>query len=102
MNKLDYLAQQEEQLRKLNEQLDAKQSDLLKNADDVAKQAEAPPDLFANAAWTVNEPAKEEQEDPVIAEKPEPQPEKDQAIAEDNEDLSQVQNYQAVLERSRE
>jgi hypothetical protein len=101
MNKLDYLAQQEEQLRKLNEQLDAKQSDLLKNADEVAKKEEAPADLFANAAWTVNEPAKEEEQDPAVDEQPEAQPEQVEA-EEGNEDLSQVQNYQAVLQRSRE
>jgi len=36
MNKLDYLAQKEEELRKLNEQLDSKQGDLLKEADEAS------------------------------------------------------------------
>ena len=35
MNKLDYLAQKEEELRKLNEQLDSKQDNLLKQADEA-------------------------------------------------------------------
>ena len=39
MNKLDYLAQKEEELRKLNDQLDAKNKN-----------------LFENNAWTVNAP----------------------------------------------
>ena len=66
MDKLDYLAQQEEQLRKLNDQLDAKKDDLLKN---VEQDVNEPPasnepgekkDFFANAAWNLNEPAKHE------------------------------------------
>ena len=56
MDKLDYLAQQEEYLRKLNEQLDAKKTDLLKNVEqDVggtpADTKSEKKDLFANAAW---------------------------------------------------
>ena len=40
MDKLDYLAQQEEQLRKLNEQLDVKKTNLLKNVEqDVNRDA---------------------------------------------------------------
>lgn len=99
MDKLDYLAQQEEALRKLNEQLDAKKSDLLKNADEVANKQAEPADLFANAAWTVNEPPKEEEaveeeDHQQIAEKSEPRSKLAAAAEEeDDEDLSQVQNY---------
>ena len=49
MNKLDYLAQKEEELRKLNEQLDSKH-------DDAMKLNEPKKDLFANNNWTVKEP----------------------------------------------
>ena len=112
MDKLDYLAQQEEQLRKLNEQLDAKKTDLLKNVEqDVSGmpaegQAEKK-DLFANAAWTMQEPAQHDDSlevDDDVLEKKEAddyQPKQD-ANDEGDEELAQVQNYQAVLERSRE
>ena len=112
MDKLDYLAQQEEQLRKLNEQLDAKKTDLLKNVEqDVSGtpaegQAEKK-DLFANAAWTMHEPAQQHDDSLEVDDAPEKkdaddfQPKQD-ANDEGDEELAQVQNYQAVLERSRE
>lgn len=50
MNKLDYLAQKEEELRKLNEQLEVKRE---KTAEEVEEETKKEKDLFANAAWTV-------------------------------------------------
>ena len=55
MDKLDYLAQQEEQLRKLNDQLDAKKTDLMKNVDQEVNEPEKK-DIFKNDAWTFKEP----------------------------------------------
>lgn len=68
MNKLDYLAQKEEELRKLNEQLDSKQGNLLKKVQNMGENAPTESDLnrkdiFANNAWTVNPPKEEEPEE---------------------------------------
>lgn len=65
MNKLDYLAQKEEELRKLNDQLDSKQGDLLKQANKVENlpqpsATEPPKDLFSNNQWTFKGEPKEE------------------------------------------
>ena len=61
MNKLDYLAQKEEELRKLNDQLDNKQQNLLK---DIESSTSKPPqkDLFANDMWKVHQPPPEPEE----------------------------------------
>lgn len=78
MNKLDYLAQKEEELRKLNEQLDSRKVNIMQNieatADDhpeekyddgfeEAEEEEEKKDLFKNDAWQINQPPAQEQED---------------------------------------
>ena len=90
MNKLDYLAQKEEELRKLNEQLDSRKTDLLQQEEEPKK------DIFANNAWTVNNVPEQppEEEDKYEEEKYEDQP--------DDDALHEVQNYQEVLEKSKE
>ena len=76
MNKLDYLAQKEEELRKLNEALDRKQDKLEEKTSEVQNRGK---DLFDNSNWVVNDPAEaedltkaEEKEEGQIEEKTEP------------------------------
>ena len=47
-------------MRKLNDQLDSKQSDLLQNKDHLPEPAQPKPDLFANNNWVVNAPKEPE------------------------------------------
>ena len=61
MNKLDYLAQKEEELRKLNEQLDNKKKVLMDNQAEVEKEQDEQiveqkgKDLFSNNNWILNQ-----------------------------------------------
>ena len=60
MDKLDYLAQKEEELRKLNDKMDSKQADLLQNVQDIESSVKLgkadEKDLFTgNNAWKVND-----------------------------------------------
>jgi ABC-type transporter Mla subunit MlaD len=70
MNKLDYLAQKEEELRKLNDQLDSKTKVLMENQESVEKEDEqivekkaSEKDLFSNNQWMVNQIAAGAEED---------------------------------------
>lgn len=58
MNKLDYLAQKEEELRKINEMLDSQKDTVLKKAQNFSEKPLEQPkkDIFTNNAWTFNEP----------------------------------------------
>ena len=61
MNKLDYLAQKEEELRKLNEQLDNKKKVLMDNQAEAQKEQDEQiveqkgKDLFSNNNWILNQ-----------------------------------------------
>ena len=105
MNKLDYLAQKEEELRKLKDQLDDRRDQMLQNSETKPTQDEIQNkekmDLFANNAWTVNEPAPEEEKKQAPVDQ-EDDYEEDDFENQNAEELSQVQNYQKVLDENKE
>lgn len=70
MNKLDYLAQKEEELRKLNEQLDNKKKVLMDNQAEAEKEQDEQiveqkgKDLFSNNNWILNQIAEGANDEP--------------------------------------
>ena len=113
MNKLDYLAQKEEELRKLNDQLDSKSKVLKDNQADLENKKEEEgeqiveqkgKELFTNNNWVLNQIADGANDDPEYNqdafenESPTPSAGKDLKVAhkdseEPDDALHEVQNY---------